>query len=176
MPSHLNLRYEEISNLWPGVVRMQALADQYGIHDITQDAGLKMLQIAIATGLDIVPGRTTPDARDRMGNFYEVKTIDLAGKATGFSTSHHVNYNSLEKYRDRKWVFAAYDRITLMEAYLVEPDDLEPLFAKWGLKLKEKGVTHINNPKIPVEYIREVGRVSYLKDVPPVWAMPSDAA
>ena len=170
MPTHVNLRYEEIENLWPGVLQMQELADQYGIHDIAQDAGLKMLQVAIAVGLDIVPGRDTPDAKDRMGNFYEVKTIDLAGKARGFSTSHHVTYNTLAKYRSRKWAFATYDRITLQETYLVDPDALEPLFKKWEHTLRGKDVTHINNPKIPVDFIRENGRVAYMKDVAPAWA------
>lgn len=171
MPTHVNLRYEEIETLWPGVVAMQNLADQYGIKDISQDAGLKMLQVAIALGLDIIPGRSDADASDRFGNLYEVKTIDLAGKATGFSTSHHVTMNTLAKYRSRKWAFVTYDRITMKEAYLVDADVLEPLFQKWEHKLRARDTTHINNPKIPVDYIRENGRVAYLKDVAPDWAI-----
>lgn len=174
MPTHVNLRYEEIEYLWPGVVAMQSLADQYGIADISQDAGLKMLQVAIALGLDIIPGRSDADASDRLGNLYEVKTIDLAGKARGFSTSHHVTHNTLAKYRSRKWAFVTYDRITMQEAYFVESDALEPLFKKWEHKLRARDTTHLNNPKIPVDYIRENGRVAYLKDVAPDWALPVD--
>ena len=167
MPTHLNLRYAEIESIWPGVEAMQALAEQYGIKDIFQDAGGKMLQLAVATGLDLMPGRTGPDARDRMGNLYEVKTIDISGKSSGFTTNHHLTLDTITRYRSRRWVFAMYNTITLHEAYLVEGADLEPVFAKWERILLNQG--HINNPKIPVEGIREIGTVMYLKDVAPAW-------
>lgn len=169
MPTHINLRYQELDDIWPEVERLQNLADAYGIKDIFQDAGGKMLQLVIACGLDIVVGRTGPDAMDRIGNFYEIKTIDLAGKATGFSTNHHLNHDTIARFRNRRFVFAIYDRITLMEAYLVEAIDLEPLFERWTQVLDTKD--HINNPKIPVDWVREVGTTMYLKDVPPAWAI-----
>lgn len=175
MPTHLNLRYEEIETLWPGVQNLQALADHYGIKDIFQDAGGKLLQLLIATGLDIVPGRTGADAQDRLGNEYEIKTIDLSGKTNGFSTNHHVTHATIAKYAARRWVFAMYDRITLQEAYLVDSPALKPVFDKWAVTLNT-GVTHINNPKIPVELIRKVGRVMYLKDVAPEWATSKNKA
>jgi hypothetical protein len=169
MPTHLNLRYAEIESLWPGVQKLQKLAEHYGIKDIFQDAGGKLLQLLIAIGLDIVPGRTGADAKDRMGNEYEIKTIDLSGKTNGFSTNHHVTETTISKYSKRRWIFAMYDRITLQEAYMVTPNELEPLFRKWRKTLQD-GATHINNPKIPVDLIREVGIVMYLKDVAPDWA------
>lgn len=170
MPTHLNLRYAEIESLWPGVEALQSLADQYGIADVFQDAGGKMLQLAVACGLDLVPGRTGPDAKDRIGNTYEVKTIDLSGrKSGGFTTNHHLTHDTITRYRNRRWVFAMYDRITLMEAYLVESEDLEPVFRKWEHALRTKD--HLNNPKIPADFIREIGTPMYLKDVPPPWAV-----
>lgn len=174
MPTHLNLRYEEIESLWPGVESLQRLADQYGIKDVFQDAGGKMLQLAVATGLDVVSGRTGPDASDRMGNLYEVKTIDLSGNASGFTTNHHLTHTTIARYRNRRWVFAMYDRITLQEAYLVEAADLEPVFQKWERTLKSK--EHINNPKIPIGVIRDVGRIMYMKDVAPDWIEGKKAA
>jgi len=167
MPTHLNLRYAEIESLWPGVEAMQSLAEQYGIKDIFQDAGGKMLQLAIATGLDLIPGRTGPDAQDRMGNLYEVKTIDMSGKGSGFTTNHHLTRDTIARYRNRRFVFAMYDKITLHEAYLVESGALEPVFQKWERTLRTQ--SHINNPKIPVEGIREIGTVMYMKDVAPAW-------
>lgn len=168
MPTHLNLRYAEIESIWPGVEALQQLADQYGIVDVFQDAGGKMLQLAVATGLDLVPGRMGPDAKDRMGNLYEIKTTDLSGrKQGGFTTNHHLTNDTILRYRQRRWVFAMYDRITLMEAYLVEGADLEAVFQKWEHTLRVK--THINNPKIPVDLVREVGTVMYMKDVAPDW-------
>lgn len=168
MPTHLNLRYAEIENLWPGVEALQNLANHYDIPDIFQDAGGKMLQLAIATGLDVVPGRTGPDAKDRLGNLYEVKTVDLSHrKNPGFTTNHHLTHATIDRYRKRRWVFAMYDRITLREAYLIEPSDLEPVFAKWENTLKTRN--HINNPKIPSDFIRQAGTVMYMKDVAPSW-------
>lgn len=169
MPTHLNLRYREIENLWPGVERLQELAQQYDIKDIFQDAGGKMLQLAIATGLDIVPGRTGPDAKDRIGNLYEVKTTDISERSSGFTTNHHLTEDTIARYRTRRFVFAMYDRITLREAYLVEASALEPYFVKWERELLSR--SHLNNPKIPVDPIRKLGEVMYLKDVAPHWAV-----
>jgi hypothetical protein len=174
MPTHLNLRYQEIETLWPGVERLQALADQYGIYDIFQDAGGKMLQLAIACGLDVVPGRTGPDAQDRIGNQYEVKTVDLTNNPRGFTTSHHVTSATIQRYRSRRWVFAMYDRITLREAYLVEAVNLEPVFQNWEVSLMH--VNHLNNPKIPIDFVRKFGTTMYMKDVAPPWVKLPEAA
>ena len=157
MPTHMNLRYAEIESVWEGVEKAQRLADQYGIPDIFQDAGGKMLQLAVATGLDIVGGRTGADASDRIG----------------FTTNHHLTHDTIARYRTRRWVFAMYNRITLMEAYLVEAADLEPVFKKWEHTLRSKD--HINNPKIPASYVRDAGQVMYLKDVAPEWAISPSA-
>ena len=171
MPTHLNMRYAEIEAIWPGVEALQALAEQYGIKDVFQDAGGKMLQLAIATGLDLIPTRAGPDAQDRVGNLYEIKTTDLSNVVKpysgGFTTNHHLTKTTIARYRSRRWVFAMYRTITLHEAYLVEAEDLEPVFKKWEKQLKTK--THLNNPKIPVGLIREVGTVMYMKDVAPDW-------
>jgi len=167
MPTHLNLRYAEIEELWGGIVEFQKLAEQYGISDIFSDNGGKVAQLAIAVGLDIVPGRQGADACDRMGNEYELKTLDLNKKGKGFTTNHHLNAGTVAKYRERRFVFALYEGITLVEAYLVLPSDMEPVYEKWLRSLK--GRDHLNNPKIPIDYVREVGAVMYLKDVAPPW-------
>jgi hypothetical protein len=167
MPTHLNLRYAEIEELWGGIVKFQRLAEQYGIPDIFSDNGGKVAQLAIAVGLDIIPGRQGADASDRMGNEYELKTIDLLRKGKGFTTNHHLNAGTIEKYRSRRFVFAFYEGITLVEAYLVLPRDMEPLYERWEAALSSKD--HLNNPKIPIDYVREVGTVMYLKDVAPPW-------
>lgn len=167
MPTHLNLRFAEIEELWSGVVKFQALAAQYGVSDIFSDNGGKVAQLAIAVGLDIVPGRQGADAQDRMGNLYELKTVDLNKSARGFSTNHHLHHGTINKYRDRRFVFAMYQGITLHEAYLVLPETMEPIFKRWEHALK--GQSHINNPKVSIDYVREMGTVMYLKDVAPPW-------
>lgn len=168
MPTHLNMRYKEIEDLWEGVQGYQNLADKYGIDDIFADNGGKVLQLAIATGLDVSPNRRGPDYFDRMGNKYEVKTANMLKQVTGFSTNHHVTHHTIAGYRSRRFVFALYEGITLMEVYLVDSKDLEPFFKNWEKLLKTR--SHINNPKIPFDHVREVGTVMYLKDVPPPWA------
>lgn len=168
MPTHLNTRYAEIESLWPGIQAFQDLANQYGVQDIFADNGGKVVQLAIATGLDIVPGRLGPDYRDRMGNTYEVKTVNMSKKVTGFSTNHHLTKKTIAEYRQRRWVFAMYDDITLIEAYLVEAADMEPVFQKWETALSGKR-DHLNNPKVPMDYVREVGTIMYMKDVAPSW-------
>jgi hypothetical protein len=171
LPSHINLRYREIETLMPGVEAYQDLASSYGITDVFADNGGKLLQLMIAIGLDHSPGRLGPDALDRLGNEYEVKTLDLDKDVAGFSTSHHLNHKTIEKFRSRKWVFAVYRGIKLFEAYLVNPEDLEPMFANWEASLRNTDPlrTHINNPKIPLKFVREVGETAYLKDVNPPW-------
>ncbi len=169
MPTHVNLRYREIEKLMPGIEAMQELATSYGITDISSDNGLKILQLLIAVGLDYGGTRQGPDGLDRLGGTYEIKTIDIDKAASGFSTNHHLNSVTVSKYRARNWVFAVYRGIKLHEAYLVSPDDLEPTFKKWEHKLKATKKTHLNNPKISLATIREVGEVAYLKDVPPSW-------
>lgn len=170
MPTHMNLRYAEIAEIWPHVIELQELAAQYGIRDIFQDAGGKMLQLAIAVGLDLNPGRQGADAFDRRGNAYEIKTTDLTTSANGFSTARDLNHATIARYRTRRWVFATYEGITLHEAYMVLPDDMEPVYSRWLSMLRSRD--RINNPKIEVDYVRSVGTALYLKDVPPPWAIP----
>lgn len=168
MPTHLNMRYAEIESLWPGIQAFQHLASQYGVQDIFADNGGKVVQLAVATGLDIVPGRLGPDYRDRIGNTYEVKTVNTSKKTTGFSTNHHLTKKTIAEYRKRRWVFAMYDDITLTEAYLVEAADMEPIFQKWEAALGGKR-DHLNNPKVPMDFVRDIGTVMYMKDVAPAW-------
>lgn len=168
MPTHMNLTYTEMEEAMAGVQKLQNLATHHGITDIFSDNGGKVVQVAVAVGLDIVPGRLGADAQDRLGNEYEMKTLDLAKKtARGFSTNHHLNRGTIAKFRKRRFVFATYDGIILQEAFMVMPEDMEPIYQKWERTLKSQD--HINNPKIPLQYVREVGQVMYLKDVAPAW-------
>jgi hypothetical protein len=170
VPTQLNIRYEEIESLWPGIESYQKLAEAYGIKDIFSDNGGKMLQLAIATGLDLSAQRMGPDGFDRMGGEYEIKTVDISGGNRGFSTSHHLNRDTIARYRARRWIFAIYDKITLIAVYRIEPAQMEQVFANWELALRLQD--HLNNPKIPLQHVRQRGTVMYLKDV----ATAADAA
>lgn len=172
MPTHKNFRWTEIEDAMAGAQKLQDLAVQYGIKDIFVDNGGKTLQIVVALGLDVVPGRMGPDARDRIGNEYEIKSADISNGVKGFSTNHHLTNDTIARYAGRRFIFAIYDGIVLQEAYLTEPRDLAPIYAKWKRQLRTK--THLNNPKIPIDFVRDVGQTAYLKDVAPEW-MPKAA-
>lgn len=47
----------------------------------------------------------------------------------------------------------------MTEMYVLTPDMLEPIYQHWEEKLKT--MTHLNNPKIPVKFVRENGLQVY---------------
>ncbi|MEW6039144.1 MAG: restriction endonuclease [Pseudomonadota bacterium] len=138
----------------------QALATKHGIDDIFQDNGGKLLQVLLLVGLSILPGREGNDAVDASGQEYELKSVNIE-LTKGFSTHHHMNPIIIAKYRQVPWVFAIYRHIALQAVYLLEPADLEFFFKKWEDKWHANGRKDINNPKIPVGYVMEYGKLLY---------------
>lgn len=134
----------------------QRMAEGFGINDIFQDNGGKLLQVLAITNLEDLPGREGNDAKDELGNEYELKSVNI--KLTrSFSTHHHMNPVIIEKYRKVDWVFAVYEGIELKEIYLLKPRHIEPFYKKWETQWHDKGGKDINNPKIPLTYVRENG-------------------
>lgn len=84
-----------------------------------------------------------------------MKSINLETSASGFSTNHHTTYDIIAKYRQVPWSFAIYYGIHLSEIYVMTPDMPEPLYTHWEEKLSV--MAHLNNPKIPVKFVRENG-------------------
>ena len=149
---------EEISileNLWDNLRSLSNLAHEHGIEDIFQDNGAKVLQQLIYLNMQILPGREGNDCISDSGTEWEMKSINIDTSASGFSTNHHTNYDIIAKYRQVPWSFAIYNGINLSEIYVMTPQMLEPLFQHWEKKLQTK--SHLNNPKIPVKYVRKNG-------------------
>jgi hypothetical protein len=144
----------------PSIRKLQKLASKHGIDDIFQDNGGKILQILLYTGLTILPGREGNDAQDENGREYELKSVNIH-LTKSFSTHHHMNPYIIGKYRQVDWVFAIYDGIELIEIYLLTPADIEPYFEKWAKKWADDGNKDINNPKIPLKFVRETGKRIY---------------
>lgn len=142
---------------------LQELANRYGINDIFQDNGGKVLQTLIVLGLRVHPGREGNDAVDGDGNEYELKTLNVSlGISRGVTTHHHLNLGILAKYRAvRAWYIALYDGITLQHIYRLTPAELGPVFAKWEEKLQATNNAPLNNPKIPIRFVRERGTLVY---------------
>ncbi len=158
---------KELQRLFPAVREYQRLASRHGIDDIFQDNGGKILQVLLLTGLVRLPGREGNDAKDETGREYELKSVNVV-LTHSFSTHHHLNPVILAKYRRVGWVFAVYNGIELQEVYLLEPSQLEPYFEKWEKKWHKSG--DINNPKIPVKFVRAQGRLIFIApavDAPP---------
>jgi hypothetical protein len=151
---------------------LQNLALKYGITDIFQDNGGKVLQTLILLGLRIVPGREGNDALDDEGNEFELKTLNVSlGKSRGVTTHHHLNLVILAKYRAvRAWYIALYEGIILQEIYRLTPRQLEPIFQTWEERIRAGGAGFsLNNPKIPIRFVREHGeRVYPAADLPEI--------
>jgi hypothetical protein len=146
--------------LLPFVRQYQQLASAHGIGDIFQDNGGKLLQLLLLTGLRIIPGRLGNDAIDQDGREYELKTVNVL-LTKSFSTHHHLNPIILDKYRRVDWIFAVYKGIELERILAMPAAALEPYFAVWEKRWHESGGRDINNPKIPLGFVRHHGTLVY---------------
>ncbi|HBE20525.1 MAG TPA: type II site-specific deoxyribonuclease [Cyanobacteria bacterium UBA11149] len=153
---------ERLQEALKAIQELQNLANEYGINDVFQDNGGKVLQVLILLGLRISPGREGNDAMDAEGNEYELKTINkLLSKSV--TTHHHLNLDILAKYRSVKaWYIAVYEGIKLKAIYKVNPAALESKFGYWESRILG-GMASINNPKIPLSLIEREGELVYPK-------------
>lgn len=150
-----------LKQLFPYIQQYQKLATQHGIDDIFQDNGGKLLQVLLLTGLTSLSGRLGNDAVDQEGNEYELKSVNIE-KTKSFSTHHHLNPTIILKYRKVDWIFAVYRGIEIVEIYRLTPQDMEPYYLQWEDKWKTSG--DINNPKIPLSFVRLKGEKLYSSD------------
>lgn len=166
----------KLNELFKYIREYQKYAEEwYGINDIFQDNGGKLLQVLLVTQLEnMTESREGNDARDLEGNEYELKSVNI--KLTkSFSTNHHINQHIIDKYRKVDWIFAVYQGIELLEIYQLTPAELECYYKAWENKLnkqiqeaKKRGDSqetidkiHINNPKIPLKYVEDNGILLY---------------
>lgn len=152
--------FKRLQELWPAIEEYQDLATEHGIDDIFQDNGGKLLQVLLLLDLTVIRGREGNDAVDSSGREYELKSVNLE-LTKGFSTHHHMNPTIIAKYRKVPWVFAVYNHIALKAVYFLEPEKLEYYFYRWENKWHTDDGKDINNPKIPVRYVMENGRLIY---------------
>lgn len=150
----------ELAEIWPAVRRYQDLATRHGIDDIFQDNGGKLLQVLLQLGLDGIPGREGNDAKDIIGNEFELKSVNM-NLVRSFSTHHHMNPVIIAKYRMVEWIFAVYQNIELNSIYLLTPEDMEPYYKAWSDKWHKSGGKDINNPKVPLAYVMKVGSLLF---------------
>lgn len=153
-PEHI-ADIKRLDRLWSALHDLEAMANEYGIEDLFQDNGAKILQQLVLLNFENLPGREGNDALSASGIEWEMKSINIATSASGFSTNHHTTYDIIDKYRHVPWSFAVYHGIRLISIYVMRPEQLEPLFSHWELKLRT--MPHLNNPKIPLKFVKENG-------------------
>ena len=152
---------ERLERLWDNLHGLADLCKEYGVEDMLQDNGLKVVQQLIYLNQDFLVGREGNDSVSRSGTEWEMKSVNIL-LTQGFSTNHHTNQHIIDKYRQVPWSFAIYEGITLKEIYILTPSDLEPIYRRWEEQLASNPErTHLNNPKIPVKYVREHGTKVY---------------
>ena len=149
-----------LKGLFPAVREYQKLAMKHGIPDIFQDNGGKILQVCLVLGLTVLKPREGNDAIDEDGREYELKTVNLL-RTDQFTTHHHLNPVIIAKYRKVDWIFATYEAIELKEIYLVKPEAMEHWYQRWTGKWTSDGDKDINNPKIPLAFVRKNGTLLY---------------
>lgn len=149
-----------LKKLFPAIRKYQDLAIKHGILDIFQDNGGKILQVCLILGLVALKAREGNDAIDDKGNEYELKTVNLL-RTDQFTTHHHLNPTIIEKYRKVDWIFATYEAIELKEIFLLKPSAMEHWYQKWSTKWIADGNKDINNPKVPLSYVRKHGKLLY---------------
>ena len=82
---------ERLQTALGAIQELQNLANEYGINDVFQDNGGKVLQVLILLGLRISPGREGNDAIDAEKNEYELKTINKLLSKTHYTISSGEN-------------------------------------------------------------------------------------
>jgi hypothetical protein len=158
MKSHPDV--QKLKKLFPAVREYQKLAMKHGIPDIFQDNGGKILQVCLILGLIALKAKEGNDAVDANGNEYELKTVNLL-RTDQFTTHHHLNPVIIKKYRQVDWIFATYEAIELKEIFLLKPAAMEYWYKRWSAKWKVDGGKDINNPKVPLTFVRKYGKQLY---------------
>lgn len=161
-----------LENTWGKLKKLSELAKNKGIEDIFQDNGAKVLQQLTISNMEFLPGREGNDAVDRNGIEWELKSININTTATGFSTDHHATQELLDRFNSVPWLFSVYRGINLEEMYVLSPGGLNDWVMHQKENLSKKiGQSSLNNPKIPLKYVRKVGTKIY-----PFPKMPIDPA
>lgn len=137
----------------------EKFASKYGVTDIYTDNNIKQLQQAIYLGLTLNPNRTSFDAVDRQGNLWELKSLNLESSKKEFSTSRHLTLEVLERYTQCNWAFSVYRQTDLESIYVMPSHALYSYFYKWDLDISRG--KFLNNPKIPLRYVKEHGTEVY---------------
>ncbi|BEI48662.1 hypothetical protein AWA2013_00680 [Lactiplantibacillus plantarum] len=152
-------RMKNIEIAWKNLYDLTELAKSDGINDIFQDNGAKVLQQLFMSNMQFLPGRQGNDAIDENGIEWEFKSINTQTTASGFVTDHHTTYELLDRFNSIPWLFSIYHGIQLQEMYVISPGKLDDWVKhqRENLDKREPDNKTLNNPKIPIKYVKNNG-------------------
>ncbi|MEA3078185.1 MAG: hypothetical protein QOF60_3093 [Actinomycetota bacterium] len=152
-------------------IRLQEVATEHALHNVFDDGGYKELLLLRLFNLRKLY-REGDDAEDEQGRRYEVKTVarissrGLRKPQLDVTTEHTLTRANIARYRQVfLWIVAVFDQSHPEAIYEIMPEPLEVYFSKWEAELlrQEKLRTtggapvHLNNPKIPLNFVKRYG-------------------
>lgn len=162
-------------------IQLQTVASEHNIHNVFDDSGYKELLILRLFNLRKLY-REGDDAEDAQGRRYEMKTVARVSskgevkRSLSVTTEHTLTQANIERYRAvYLWIIAIFNQSEPEAIYEITPAALETFFSAWEARLAEmqalaepgSAPVHINNPKIPMQYVIEHGvQVWPPRDVP----------
>lgn len=153
----------DISKIAAIATQLQKFGTEKNIISIFDDGGYRELLLATLFNLTLHTGRHGDDAFDKEAHRYELKTVNLVNtsgklrRKPGITTCHHVNFDIINRYRKVNWLIGVFFINEPVEIYEIPPEKLKPYFDFWQGRLKKEKINHINNPKLPFDFIRQNG-------------------
>jgi hypothetical protein len=157
---------------------------------VFDDGGYKELLLLELFNLTKGGGRVGNDATDMLGREYEIKTVarlNFKGerkKSLSITTEHTLTLDNIDRYRSvHLWIVAVFDQSTPEAIYEIHPRNLEPYFAQWEATLQKQieidarrgggARPHLNNPKIPLNFVARHGVRVWPPDGPAQAMLPN---
>jgi hypothetical protein len=158
----------DVTDLVALAAPLEQAANAMGIYNVFDDGGYRDLLILRMFDLRRSPGRSGNDALGPDGEAYELKTVNLIDTRgqpkrgwPGVTTEHSLTRENVRRYREvRSWLVGVFRGNQPIVVYEVSASSLEAYFSKWEAEIRRRR-RDLNNPKIPMGFIIDHGRVHY---------------
>ena len=70
-------KIKRLENLWANLHELEEMCREYGIEDMLQDNGLKVMQQLVYLNMDFLPGREGNDSVSASGTEWEMKSVNI---------------------------------------------------------------------------------------------------
>jgi hypothetical protein len=155
----------EVRHLIKLAAPLEKQANALGIYNVFDDGGFRTLLMLTMFGLQKPPGRLGDDANDKHGHKYELKTINLINTKgelrtsyPGVTTEHTLRQENIDRYRAcDAWLIGVFKGNRPLDIWVVQSRSLEPYYQLWETKIAAAPNSELNNPKIPMGFVADVG-------------------